>query len=82
MPHPPDPNPDDQPLARLDLSEYELQVFETIAQHAVDQGAIKPELLKVADAVLQKARRGRADLVIARRRRAARDASRPAEPSA
>lgn len=81
MPHP-DEKTDDQPLAVLKLSEYELQVFETIATHAIDQGVIRHELLAVADGVLRKARRGRADLALARRRKAARDASRPAEPDA
>lgn len=82
MSHARTPRSDDQPLATLQLSEYELQVLETIAKHAVEQGAIKIDLLPVAEGMLQKARNGRADLVLARRRRAAHDATRPAESDA
>lgn len=80
MPHP--PKTDDQPIAVLRLSEYELQVLETISQHAIEQGAIKPDLLALADGILQKARKGRSELVLARRRRASLDAARPKESGA
>ena len=62
MPHP------EQPLAILELGEYELQVMETIATHAIDAGALSPALFQVVGNVQDKIKAARSELVILRRR--------------
>ena len=59
---------DQQPTTQLTFSEYELQVLETITQHAIDAGALSPNLASVVVGVKRKVEGGRAALAIARRR--------------
>ncbi len=56
-----------QPVARLEFTEYELQVLQTITQNAIDQG-IRAEWLDCIAGVQRKVQSGRSDLAIARRR--------------
>ena len=62
MPHP------KQPTATLELHEYELQVMETFAVHAIDAGALHADLFRVAAGVQDKIKAARSELVIKRRR--------------
>ena len=57
-----------QPKASIDFSEYELQVLATFATHAMDAGALHPDMYRVAADVQGKVDAARADLVIQRRR--------------
>lgn len=71
MPHPTSTSPKGppaQPMARLELTEYELQVLQTITQHAIDAGAIRSDMLEVVSGVYTKVKSARSDLAIARRR--------------
>lgn len=57
-----------QPVARIDFTEYELQMLVSITQYAIDQGAIRADMLDCAASVQRKVQAGRGDLAIARRR--------------
>lgn len=67
--------PHQQPETSLTFTEYELQVLETITQHAIDAGAMRPDLVRVVAGVQRKVVAGRADLALARRRLAVQRAS-------
>ena len=57
-----------QPEATLSFSEYELQVLATFATHAMEAGALNPDMYTVATRVLGQVDAARAELVIQRRR--------------
>lgn len=57
-----------QPEASLSFSEYELQVLATFGTHAMEAGALHPDMYAVATGVIDKVNGARAELVILRRR--------------
>lgn len=59
---------DRQPHARIDFTEYELQVLESLLQYAIDEGVVRADMIDCCAAVQRKVQTGRSDLAIARRR--------------